>query len=62
MSQHVIKDILGVLKGIQKVATEGARQQESYAKHLWANSSVKSVIDESLDFKNKYDSKSKPVS
>lgn len=61
MSQHVIRDILGVLKGIQKVATEGARQQESYAKHLWANSSVKSVLDESLDFKNKFDSKSKPI-
>ncbi|XP_014287161.1 atypical kinase COQ8B, mitochondrial [Halyomorpha halys] len=61
MSQHVFRDILGVLKGIQKVATEGARQQECYAKHLWANSSVKSIIDESLDFKSKFDTKSKPI-
>ncbi|CAH1388843.1 unnamed protein product [Nezara viridula] len=61
MSQHVIRDILGVLKGIQKVATEGVRQQENYAKHLWANSSVKSVINDSLDIKNKFDSKSKPI-
>ena len=67
MSQHSLKDLFGVLKGIQKVASEGVRQQETYAKHLWTNSSIRSVFNESLDlnsfrtFGKSVDSQSKPV-
>lgn len=56
MSQ-IRKDLFGVLKGIQMVASEGVRLQENYAKHIWSNSSVKSLLDETTnEFRNKTNS------
>lgn len=58
MSQ-VRKDIFGVLKGLQLVASESLKLQESYAKHVWANSSIRSAFEETKsELKNQISSPS----
>lgn len=39
------QDLLGVIKGIQKIAQEGAKVQSAALKVIWANSNVRSAID-----------------
>lgn len=46
MSRQLASDILGVLRGIQTVAVEVAKIQDSQCKQIWQNSSIKSLADE----------------
>ena len=46
MSRNLKTDLLGVLKGIQMIATESIKLQETSVKHLWVNSSVKNIVVE----------------
>ncbi|KAK9509908.1 hypothetical protein O3M35_004799 [Rhynocoris fuscipes] len=47
MSKQIGSDLLGVLKGLQMITNEFIKIQENYVKHTWANSSIKSVIQDS---------------
>lgn len=42
-------DILGVLRGLKLVLDAACKSNESYASHIWANSSVKEVLEKSVD-------------
>lgn len=46
MSRQLASDIVGVLRGIQAVAVEVAKIQDSQCKQIWQNSSLKSFADE----------------
>ncbi|XP_014260393.1 atypical kinase COQ8B, mitochondrial isoform X2 [Cimex lectularius] len=46
MSQRVLSDVTGVLKGLQKVASQGIRLQENYVNRIWANSSFKAAASD----------------
>lgn len=39
------QDILGLIRGIQLVASASVKTQEAYVKHLWSHSSVRDVIE-----------------
>lgn len=46
MSRQLTSDIMGVLRGIQTVAVEVSKIQDSQCKQIWQNSSLKSFADE----------------
>lgn len=41
------QDILGLIRGIQLVASASVKTQEAYLKHLWSHSSVRDAIEKS---------------
>uniref|UniRef100_A0A182P641 ABC1 atypical kinase-like domain-containing protein n=1 Tax=Anopheles epiroticus TaxID=199890 RepID=A0A182P641_9DIPT len=42
------QDAVGILRGLKIVADAVGKSQTEYAKHLWANSSVREVLDQQL--------------
>lgn len=51
------KDTLALLKGLQLVAKASARTNEEYLRHLWANSSVRDVINSNCEQAKQFTSK-----
>lgn len=43
------KDTLALLKGLQLIAKASARTNEEYLRHLWANSSVRDIIESNCE-------------
>ncbi|XP_055382126.1 atypical kinase COQ8B, mitochondrial [Condylostylus longicornis] len=44
-----VQEILGVLRGIQKVVGAGLKENELVIKHKWANSSAKEIIENNIN-------------
>ena len=42
------QDAVGILRGLKIVADAVGKSQSEYAKHLWANSSVREVLEQQL--------------
>jgi hypothetical protein len=43
-----VKDLLGVLKGIQLISCASVRTQEAYLKQIWSNSSIRDVLEQNV--------------
>lgn len=48
MSATRIKDLLGLMKGIQMISCASVRTQEAYLKQIWSNSSIRDVLEQNL--------------
>lgn len=44
-----VQDLIGVVRGIQKVMGASVQVQEAYVKHIWANSSIKDIIEQNIN-------------
>lgn len=42
-------DLIGILRGIQLVASASLKTQESYVKHVWSHSSVREAIENNVN-------------
>lgn len=42
------QELFGLLKGLQIVVRASLRTNEEYARHVWANSSVREILEENL--------------
>lgn len=43
-----VQDLIAVVRGINKVLGASVQVQEAYIKHIWANSSIKDIIEQNI--------------